>query len=90
MLEPSNLGAHNIGGINASGQVPSLTGRFSLIDPDTPSSSNFYTSHNDGSQWQIIFSDEFNVDGRSFYPVSLIYEARPIIWPYLFCYIVGR
>lgn len=65
----SNLGGHNIGGINASGQVPEITGHFGLIDPDTPKSAYYYNTQKDNSKWQIVFSDEFNVDGRSFYPV---------------------
>jgi beta-glucanase (GH16 family) len=41
---------------------------FALIDADTPESAYTYTSLEDGSQWQLVFSDEFNQDGRSFYP----------------------
>lgn len=71
--EVSHLGGHNIGGINGSGQVPVMTGHFGLIDPDTPNSAYYYNSYKDNSKWQIIFSDEFNVDGRSFYDVRLCY-----------------
>ncbi|KAJ7348909.1 glycoside hydrolase family 16 protein [Mycena albidolilacea] len=57
----------NIGGINGSGQVPELTKFPKLIDEDTPSSA--YThSGTDGKKYDLVFSDEFNVDGRSFYP----------------------
>ncbi|KAJ7144959.1 glycoside hydrolase family 16 protein [Mycena crocata] len=57
----------NLGGINGTGQVPQLTRFPKLIDDDTPSSA--YT-HNgvDGKKYNLVFSDEFNVDGRSFYP----------------------
>lgn len=42
-------------------------GLFSLIDPDTPS--EFLTKVGvDGEELQLVFSDEFNVEGRSFYP----------------------
>lgn len=39
-----------------------------MIDKDTPR--NLYTkpSWSDGSNLQLVFSDEFNTDGRSFYP----------------------
>lgn len=67
--KPSKLGGHNIGGVNRSGQVPELSNRFALVDADTPKSATYYKSHKDGSKWQIVFSDEFNVDGRSFYAV---------------------
>ena len=42
------------------------------IDVDTPSS-----AHNrkgfDGFDYEIVFSDEFNTPGRSFYPGTLSY-----------------
>ena len=45
-----------------------MAGNFGLIDVDTPT--NVYTKADyvNGKNWQLIFSDEFNVDGRSFYP----------------------
>jgi len=47
--------------------VPSL-GNWGLIDLDTPDDAYTTKSLRDGSEWQLIFSDEFNVDGRTFYP----------------------
>ena len=65
----SNLGGYNLGGINASGQIPSLTGNWALIDVDTPKEAYTQTSWADGTtQLQLVFSDEFSVDGRTFYP----------------------
>jgi len=65
----SNLGGYNIGGINASGQVPTLTGNWGLIDAETPKSAYTRTSWADGkTQLRLVFSDEFNLDGRTFYP----------------------
>jgi beta-glucanase (GH16 family) len=56
----------NLGGINGSGQIPDLRVPL-LIDNDTPSSA--YTRvGNDGKKYNLVFSDEFEVDGRSFYP----------------------
>ncbi|KAF7974659.1 hypothetical protein HWV62_11546 [Athelia sp. TMB] len=63
----STNGGFNIGGTNASGQVPSM-GNWGLIDMDTPQSAYTTTSYADGSEWQLVFSDEFNTDGRTFYP----------------------
>ena len=40
--------------------------RTSLVDPDTPSSAKTRTAK-DGSSWQLVFSDEFNANGRTFY-----------------------
>ncbi|PFH51289.1 glycoside hydrolase family 16 protein [Amanita thiersii Skay4041] len=57
----------NLGGINATGQVPSM-GNFGLIDLDTPKEVYTKASYRDGSDWILVFSDEFNTDGRTFYP----------------------
>jgi beta-glucanase (GH16 family) len=37
-----------------------------LIDPDTPESALTRTGF-DGKEYQLVFSDEFNTDGRQFY-----------------------
>ncbi|CAE6456846.1 unnamed protein product [Rhizoctonia solani] len=64
----STLGAYNLGGINASGQVPELPSHRGLIDADTPKSAYTRTSLSDGTKYELVFSDEFNLEGRSFYP----------------------
>ncbi|KAJ1311139.1 hypothetical protein OPQ81_009640 [Rhizoctonia solani] len=68
MRKTETLGAYNLGGVNATGQVPEIAGGFGLIDKDTPKSAYTHTSWEDGSEWDLVFSDEFNTDGRSFYP----------------------
>ncbi|KAG8681013.1 hypothetical protein FRC09_017817, partial [Ceratobasidium sp. 395] len=69
LLTPqSTLGAYNLGGLNASGQVPEMLGHRGLIDPSTPSSAYTRKSSVDGQSYDLVFSDEFNVEGRSFYP----------------------
>jgi beta-glucan synthesis-associated protein KRE6 len=46
-----------------------MAGNRGLIDPDTPSDAYTITSFHDGStEFQLVFSDEFNIDGRTFYP----------------------
>lgn len=62
------LGAYNLGGTNGSGQVPTMTGNWDLIDKDTPQEVYTITSFQDGSELELVFSDEFNQDGRTFYP----------------------
>ena len=43
--------------------------QFGLIDTDTPPEVYTKTSWEDGkTQMRLVFSDEFNIDGRSFYP----------------------
>lgn len=64
---PPKFTGFNVGGINATGQIPLLQGIPSLVDSDTPTSVYTRTGF-DGKLYDLVFSDEFNVDGRSFYP----------------------
>jgi hypothetical protein len=57
----------NLGGINGTGQVPKLPGMRSLIDADTDSSA-YTRKGTDGKTYNLVFSDEFNTDGRTFWP----------------------
>ena len=82
-IVPNPLG-FNLGGINASGQVGNLypciqlnttfvfqvptMGNFGLIDLDTPKDAHHRAGYLDGSNYVLVFSDEFNTDGRTFYP----------------------
>jgi hypothetical protein len=63
--EGSSTPGFNLGGINSTGQVPQLGNFPSMIDPDTPAEA--YTGF-DGSDYTLVFSDEFSVDGRTFFP----------------------
>uniref|UniRef100_A0A060SXX4 ARAD1A15884p n=1 Tax=Blastobotrys adeninivorans TaxID=409370 RepID=A0A060SXX4_BLAAD len=40
--------------------------RTDLVDPDTPEDAKVHKSKN-GDQWTLVFSDEFNKEGRTFY-----------------------
>ena len=64
----SNRGGFNLGGINATGQVPDIPGNWGLIDKDTPEELRTKVDYVTGQTWKLVFSDEFNVEGRSFYP----------------------
>lgn len=57
----------NLGGINGSGQIPDFPQLPRLIDPDTPREV-FTRTGNDGHRYELVFSDEFNRDGRTFWP----------------------
>lgn len=57
----------NLGGVNKTGQVPDLPGVPLLLDADTPSSAYTRTG-TDGNTYNLVFSDEFNKEGRTFYP----------------------
>lgn len=45
---------------------PHLNFRQTLVDPDTPENVKSHTAR-DGSSWNLVFSDEFNMEGRTFY-----------------------
>ncbi|EJU00032.1 glycoside hydrolase family 16 protein [Dacryopinax primogenitus] len=61
-------GGYNIGGINSTGQVPQLISNVGVIDVATPQTAMTHNGLMDGSEYDLVFSDEFEVDGRSFYP----------------------
>ncbi|KAG6813578.1 hypothetical protein H0H92_009622 [Tricholoma furcatifolium] len=65
-LTPKIIG-YNLGGINSTGQIPDLPNMPTLIDADTPQSAMTRTG-SDGLQYNLVFSDEFNTDGRTFFP----------------------
>lgn len=58
-----------MGGVNASGQVPDIPNLPSLVDNDTPDDirNSLRTGFN-GKDYQLVFSDEFNIDDRTFWP----------------------
>ncbi|KAF8630900.1 hypothetical protein AX17_005258 [Amanita inopinata Kibby_2008] len=64
---PSRITGFNLGGINSTGQIPDFPGLPRLIDKDTPRSAYTRTG-TDGKKYNLAFSDEFNVPGRTFYP----------------------
>ncbi|GAA5887428.1 hypothetical protein JCM6882_002525 [Rhodosporidiobolus microsporus] len=53
--------------VNSTGQVPSIPNLPSLIDDTTPQSA-YTRSGFDGEDYELVFSDEFNTDGRTFWP----------------------
>ncbi|WVO17114.1 hypothetical protein L204_104804 [Cryptococcus depauperatus] len=62
----SNTAGYNLGGINGSGQYPVIAGLPQIVDPDTP---RYLTTRTgtDGKEWTLVFSDEFEKEGRTFY-----------------------
>jgi beta-glucan synthesis-associated protein KRE6 len=45
-----------------------MTGNWGLIDLDTPTDAYTISGYNTNQEMQLVFSDEFRVDGRTFYP----------------------
>ncbi|KAF9054075.1 glycoside hydrolase family 16 protein [Panaeolus papilionaceus] len=65
----STQGGFNLGGMNATGQVPDFPGNFLLIDRDTPKEAYRKQSwENPNEEMVLVFSDEFEQEGRTFYP----------------------
>lgn len=52
---------------NSTGQVPQIQNLPSMVDKDTPTSVYTRTGY-DGEDYELVFSDEFNTDGRTFWP----------------------
>jgi len=65
--------------INATGQAPSLIQLPQVIDPDTPQDALTRTGF-DGQSYELVFSDEFNTDGRTFYPGDDPYWEAVNLW----------
>ncbi|TFK67254.1 glucosidase [Pluteus cervinus] len=65
----STQGGFNLGGINATGQVASLPGNWGLIDQATPTDALKKNSYQyPDEEWVLVFSDEFETEGRTFFP----------------------
>lgn len=62
-----NLAIDNNIHINETGQAPVLFQMPDLIDKETPDDAKTRTGY-DGNKYNLVFSDEFNTDGRTFYP----------------------
>ncbi|KAF9485084.1 glucosidase [Pholiota conissans] len=67
-MQLSNQGGFNLGGINATGQIPDLPGNYGLVDKDTPLDAHTLKSYHNDDELVLVFSDEFNAEGRTFYP----------------------
>lgn len=76
----NNQSGFNLGGINASGQIPEIAGNYGLIDRDTPREAYFKRSLETGEELELVFSDEFNTDGRTFYPGDDPYWEAVDLW----------
>lgn len=65
-------GGFGLGGSNATGQIPMLQGMPTLIDKDTPVEAYERMSIDGTRKMKLVFSDEFNQDGRSFVSHTLL------------------
>lgn len=65
--------------INGTGQAPVLFSIPSLVDKDTPDDAKTRTGY-DGEEYELVFSDEFNEEGRTFYPGEDPFWEAVDIW----------
>ncbi|KAI1798328.1 beta-glucan synthesis-associated [Ganoderma leucocontextum] len=68
--------------VNSSGQIPTPSSSFAmpeLIDLETPDAAKTRTGY-DGQEYELVFSDEFNTDGRTFYPGDDPFWEAADIW----------
>ena len=62
--------------VNATGQAAVLAGMPKLVDPDTPVEFHTRTGF-DGQEYELVFSDEFNKDYRTFFPGGEQFRLLP-------------
>ncbi|KAF7352482.1 hypothetical protein MVEN_01213100 [Mycena venus] len=65
--------------VNKTGQVAVLPNTPELVDPATPSGALTRTGF-DGQSYSLVFSDEFEEDGRTFYPGDDPYWEAVDLW----------
>lgn len=65
-----------LGGTNGTGQIPQIPGMRGLVDSDTPATAMQWNNAA-GSRFDLVFSDEFNTDGRTFYPGDDVSRRLP-------------
>ncbi|KDN39383.1 glycoside hydrolase family 16 protein [Tilletiaria anomala UBC 951] len=73
----SKLGI-GLGGTNSSGQIPQLPTRL-LVDTSTPDTARVWTNI-DQQTYTLVFSDEFEQEGRTFWPGDDPYWEAVDIW----------
>ncbi|CAG7854998.1 Beta-glucan synthesis-associated protein KRE6 AltName: Full=Killer toxin-resistance protein 6 [Serendipita indica DSM 11827] len=66
MLTATTQSGFNVGGINSTEQVYETA--FALVDKDTPQDVRRKTSPVDNREMVLVFSDEFELEGRTFWP----------------------
>ncbi|KAK1221780.1 hypothetical protein PQX77_015398 [Marasmius sp. AFHP31] len=65
--------------VNGTGQAPVLANVRELVDKDTPQDVRTRTGF-DGEEYELVFSDEFNEDGRTFWPGDDPYFEAMDFW----------
>ena len=92
LAHSSTKGGYNVGGTNGTGQIPAAPVgdvRFDLIDPDTPDELRSKMSIDGNTKMNLVFSDEFNKPGRSFWPGDDPFWTAVELWPWATADYVG-
>ncbi len=76
---PGTLGGFGLGGTNGTGQVARLP-MPDLIDSETPRGSRSWESQTINQRYNLVFSDEFNTPGRTFWPGDDPFWEAVDIW----------
>lgn len=63
--------------LNSTGQVPALPKLRQLVDPDTPAAARKWTSSVHKLDYELVFSDEFEQPGRTFWPGDDVRAPTP-------------
>ena len=77
----SNKGGFNLGGTNGTGQVASLSAVRPMIDRDTPAAAMTFKSAVHDKTYNLQFSDEFELEGRTFWPGDDQFVRRIVALP---------
>lgn len=78
--QPAPLVGFGLGGTNGTGQRPLFENLRSLLDPDTPEAARSWTHPLTKESHHLVFSDEFNVEGRTFWPGDDPFWTAVDIW----------
>jgi beta-glucanase (GH16 family) len=76
----SKVGAFGLGGTNGTGQVAVIPSSLRLVDPETPQANTKWKSPYNNDNYHIVFSDEFNTPGRTFWPGDDPYWTAVDLW----------
>lgn len=76
----SNRGAYGPGGTNGTGQIASLSAIRPMVDPDTPDNAKTWKSPVSSTTYNLQFSDEFEQEGRTFWPGDDQYWEAVDLW----------
>lgn len=78
--QPVALVGFGLGGANGTGQRPVFKDLRSLIDSDTPEEAGSWVHPFTSERHHLVFSDEFNVEGRTFWPGDDPFWTAVDIW----------